>query len=678
MRNILKKIFLLVIALQPIAVQAQVNTDQVMKIGRNSLYIEDYLLAIQYFNQVIAAKPFLPEPYFYRAVAKISLGDNKGAAEDCTLALDINPFIIDAYQVRGIARQTLGQDSLAIADYAAGLKMNPEDKVLLLNKAVCEQNLKKYDEAEATYSSLIKYFPKNDRAYVARAYMWLSKGDTVKALADVDKSLSLSKKNSGVYALRAQIKMQNDDDFEGALADIDEAIKLDSKFSGYFINRAFVKYKLEDFFGAMSDYDYALDLEPGNVTAHYNRGLLRAEVKDNNRAIEDFTYVLGNNPENFHARYNRALLYYYVGQYKNAIKDFDKVLEKYPDFEAGLYARSECKRLIGDMAGGEQDYNKSKSLQSKKRKYTDTHPGMDEDVATEEVETESAVMNKFNTLLTVDNTTEIADTKYDSMTRGRVQDRNVQIDPEPAFMLSFYDINSKVKETTNYVKEVAELNEMALLRFTLVVTNGDSHLFQDEINNHFASIEYYNSLLAEAAPRAIDYFARAMDFLMVKNPEAAVVDLNRAVAMSEDFVLAYFARANANYMLYRMMQSRGLDETNDPNIDLRTRAMLREKENKKLLDDIIADYDKVLKLSPKNVYAVFNKGNMFMLQDDYTSAISCYTNAINEKPDFGEAYYNRGMMYFKLGNKDRGMADLSKAGELGIMSSYNVLKRMSR
>lgn len=45
-------------------VKAQVNTDQVLRIGQNSLYLEDYVLSIQYFNQVIAAKPYLAQPYF--------------------------------------------------------------------------------------------------------------------------------------------------------------------------------------------------------------------------------------------------------------------------------------------------------------------------------------------------------------------------------------------------------------------------------------------------------------------------------------------------------------------------------------------------------------------------------------------------------------------------------------
>jgi len=79
-----------------------------MNIGRNALYFEDYILSMQYFNQVIKVKPYMAEPYFYRGVAKLSLDDFKGAEEDCTLCIERNPFIVNAYQVRGIARQILG------------------------------------------------------------------------------------------------------------------------------------------------------------------------------------------------------------------------------------------------------------------------------------------------------------------------------------------------------------------------------------------------------------------------------------------------------------------------------------------------------------------------------------------------------------------------------------------
>ena len=51
--------------------RAQVNTDQVLRIGQNALYFEDYMLSIQYFNQVIASKPYLAQPYLMLSLIHI-------------------------------------------------------------------------------------------------------------------------------------------------------------------------------------------------------------------------------------------------------------------------------------------------------------------------------------------------------------------------------------------------------------------------------------------------------------------------------------------------------------------------------------------------------------------------------------------------------------------------------
>ena len=680
-RRSLYILYILLLMLMPAKAGAQINTEQVLNIGRNALYFEDYVLSIQYFNQVIKAKPYLAEPYFYRAVAKINLDDYQGAEQDCDKALEINPFIVDAYQVRGIARQTLNKYREAVSDYDMGLKYLPEEKVFLINKAICQEDLKEYDASAATYERLLKLYPNYDRAYLARAQLMLAKGDTISARRDVDKCISLNKNIPASYVIRSEIAMRHDGDYQAALNDMNEAIKLEPHYAGYFINRGFMKYKLEDYFGAMADYDYALELEPTNVTAHFNRGLLNVEVSENDKAIGDFTYVLGSAPDNFMARYNRALLYYKTGQYDKAIADYDVVLEKYPDFEAGLYARSECKRRMGDMAGGERDYNRSRALSAKKKKIAEYDPDKDEQQANDEVESESAVMNKFNTLLTVETDSKITP-KYENKTRGRIQDNNYQIDPEPMFFLSYYDVSKKLRETTNYIKDLTDVNETRMLPFTLVITNSDARLTADDINRHFGSIEYYNGLIATSQPRSIDYFARAMDLLMVRNPKAAIADLDKAIAMSQQFALAYFARAYAKYVANKMDEvgstAPAVASTGKANTGIKEQAMLARGKEAELYGEMLADLDAALKYSPKNVYAMFDKGNVYMMMQDNTAAISAYTSAVAIKPDFGEAYYNRGLVYLRLGNKEKGLADLSKAGELGILPSYNVLKRMSR
>ena len=65
---------------------------------------------------------------------------------------------------------------------------------------------------------------------------------------------------------------------------------------------------------------------------------------------------------------------------------------------------------------------------------------------------------------------------------------------------------------------------------------------------------------------------------------------------------------------------------------------------------VAADYDSALRLNPRLIYAWFNKGNLAYGAEDYTSALSCYSNAIEIDPSFGEAYYNRGLTYLRMGN----------------------------
>ncbi len=677
---------------------AQINVEQVVKIGRNALYFEDYILSIQYFNQAIKSRPNMAEPYFYRAVAKLNLEDYKGAEADATLCIERNPFIVDAYQVRGVARQNQYKFAAAITDYDSGLKQLPEDKTFLLNRAVCEQEEKRYDASAADYARLLRLDPKNDRGYLGLAQLNLARRDTTTALANIAKSLDINKDNVNAYLMRADVWMSRDS-FALALPDMDEAVKLEPRNAGYFINRAYLKYKTDDYFGAMADYNYAVDLDPTSIEAHYNRALLRSQVGETNKAIDDLTFVLNTDRNNFMALYNRAMLYFRTGQMRHALADLNAVLGKYPKFEAGYMARGEAKKRLGDTKGSERDYATAVSIMKRRGvHYSDYDPASIEvkkaqqaqvdraaalrDTTTDGGESEAEIMSKFNSLLTVKTDSKIKP-EYSNRSRGHIQNSNVEVMPEPMFMLTYFAPDNKLNGRTHYLKEVTEVNQSRLLANAVGISGTMPTLNEDQIGARFSSVEYYNGMLASSQPRSVDYFGRAMDYLMLKNPAAAIEDATRAIAQSPDFALAYFLRANARYMQSQMQA--GADgmaaaPALSPAAQGQEQAasMLRERETSKAMGEIIADLDSALRISPANVYAVFDKGNAYMAIKDYTSAISCFTQAIEMKPDLGEAYYNRGLMYLRMGNRERGMADMSKAGELGITPSYNVLKRMSR
>ena len=90
---------------------------------------------------------------------------------------------------------------------------------------------------------------------------------------------------------------------------------------------------------------------------------------------------------------------------------------------------------------------------------------------------------------------------------------------------------------------------------------------------------------------------------------------------------------------------------------------------------IKSDLDKVVELMPDFAYGYYNRANLLMDLNDFKGAVVDYTEAIKINPQFAEAYFNRGLANMYMGNTDAGAADLSKAGELGIYSAYNAIKR---
>jgi tetratricopeptide (TPR) repeat protein len=63
---------------------------------------------------------------------------------------------------------------------------------------------------------------------------------------------------------------------------------------------------------------------------------------------------------------------------------------------------------------------------------------------------------------------------------------------------------------------------------------------------------------------------------------------------------------------------------------------------------------------------------------DFVKAYECFTKAIELKPDFAEAYYNRATVWFELPSdiypKTDGCADLQKARSLGFKVKDETMK----
>lgn len=674
----MKKI-LTALMLLPTLLFAQINTERVMTIARNALYFEDYVLSIQYFNQVINAKPYLFEPYFFRGLAKINLEDFQGAESDCDEAIRRNPFVVGAYQVRGLARIRQEKYEGAIEDYQTALKYDPENLVLWHNLSLCHMQKKDYASAKEDLGKLLVIAPRYTPAYLMRGEVHLKENDTIQALHDFDKVIALDRYNADGWNARAIVRIQKGL-YKEAEDDLNQAIHLSVRNSGLYVNRALVRFHQDNLRGAMSDYDLALDIDPHNFIGHYNRGLLRARVGDDNRAIEDFDFVLKMEPDNMMALFNRGVLRSQTGDYRGAIQDYTKVLDEYPNFMAGYYHRASARKKIGDKKGADQDEyillkmqldkrNNASAVGSGGKAQADSKDEGDKEDGKTRKKSDKNVENYRKIVIADDS--EMAQ-RYSSDYRGRVQDRNVTVKLEPMYALNYYEKVSEVKRSVHFHKYIDALNHAKMFPKSLRITNMEAPLTEEQVRFHFALIDAHTSDIVTDEQNAVKRFMRGMDFYLVQDFDSSVEDFTKSILLDDTFFPAYFMRAlvRCKQLEYLKAETEA-DETpagTDP----------KKKQVQTVDYDVVKkDLDKVVSLAPDFVYAYYNRGNVSANLKDYRAALQDYDKAIELNPDFAEAYYNRGLTHIFLGDNKQGLQDLSKAGELGVVAAYNVIKRFT-
>lgn len=647
-----------VLMLLPGRVRAQINTDRVMMMGRNALYYEDYVLSIQRFNLVISVKPHLSEPYFFRGLAKFYLEDFTGAEQDCSEAIARNTYMANNYQLRALCRVNLKKYEAASEDYYKTLSLDPRNKSCWHNLVLCLLELKNDAAADTCADQMIRYWPHDAENYTIKSQIAFNRADTVQGLAYLDQALEINPYEGQAWTMRSLVSLQRGE-YKQAEEELDKAIAQLPRLTGNYINRALARYHQRNLRGAMDDYDTALEIDPGNYLGHFNRGLLRAQVGDDNRAIEDFNFVLEQEPDNMIALFNRALMLDNTGDYRGAIRDISTVIEENPNFWTGYQFRASIRRKIGDVYGAERDEFKVMKAQMDQR-----YGGKKQQSPGKTRKRSEKNLDDYNKLVEAD--VNEAERQYASEYRGRVQDKAVDLQPEPLYVLTYYRRENAVNRYVPYHKTVEQLNDSKVLLQPLYLTNREVSLDEEQLKIHFASIADLTDKIEKGTSDARLLLARALDYYLVRDFEGALADLDRSVALDPNNPLAWLARAQVRCRQIEVAVKSG-GEAGKPTV----------VDPKLGYNAALEDLKRVTELAPDFSYAYYNKGNIYVQLRDYDKALAAYGEALRLDARFPDAYYNRGVAYLLSGKLQDGLADLSRAGELGLYTAYNLIKRYS-
>ena len=632
-------------------VYAQYNTDRLLTIGRSALYYEDYVLSIQYFNQAISAKPYLYEPWFFRGVAKYYLDDFSGAESDCSEAIQRNPYVVNLYELRGLTRIQQNKFSEAISDYTRALKYDPQNRGLWHNRVLCHIQNKEYEAALAELDTMHTRWGQYARAYTMRADVYMQMKDTTLAIESLHKALDIDPYDGQTWAARSIISLSREE-WDSAEVQLDHAIHLMPKHAGCRINRALARFNRNNLRGAMADYDMALDLEPNNFLGHYNRGLLRAQVGDDNRAITDFDFVLRLEPDNMMALFNRAVLLDKTGDLQGAIRDYTKVIDEYPNFWTGLEFRAACYRRLGMTAKAEKDEFTVYRARLYKHLYG-TQPRLNPNQIRKRSDED---MDKYNQLVIEDE--QEPDREYQNGYRGRVQNQKVELEFMPMFALSFEPQKGDVRSVRPFDRLIDDLNDR--LHARTIYINSEHTVLDDASSKSY--FDYIDSLTvaidqSKVTNKAVEMLMlRAVALATIRNFDGAIDDLSTYLQIDSSSVVALWQRAACQARINQFQASEGT------NIELQ-------------MASVLGDLNHALALRPSDAYLHYNRGNVYAQRADYQHAIEDYSAAIRQEPSLAEAYYNRGICLIKQNRQDEGIADLSKAGELGLYTAYSLIKK---
>ena len=630
---------ILTLLISHLSISAQIDVDRTIAIGRNAIHFQDYIVSLGYFNQVISLRPWMAEPYFYRAVAKISLDDYLGAEEDASLALERNPIFPRAYLLRGIARFNLKEYRKASEDFLKGLKLSPKDQNLLYNLSIALLEDKQLNVAERTARELLALDSKNKDAYRVLAQITLERKDTVATQLVIDTLLSLDAHYRPALLLQAQIASEQKN-YPQALQTIDQIIAQGVSDANLYVNRAILRYHQKDLRGAMNDYSEALRLDPNERVALNNRALLRSQVGEYRLAIQDWSKLLQRDSNLYIARYNRALLYLRTNEYHAALKDLNVVLNRYPAFASGFSARAEVRQRLGDLKGATRDQIHLYDLQTSKR-YRDQMNANNARQAQNSTQTRSEkdeAIEKYHMLIETDALPRNERSQYSSLIRGRVQDDQAQRTPRGDLLLTYFtDIDKDGNQAQIYFSPLLERfnlrqSQLGGLRLTLKEAGGA--LTQQEVQQ----VQKYLSTLEDQANSVDNLFFKGVSTFLLQDLDQSNLLLSQAIEQKPDFALAHFVRAS---VLLR------INEVNPTH------------------------------LAPDFAQAYYNRANLYAKAGALSQARLDYNQALSLNKHFAEAYFNRGLLSYSEGKIKEGTSDLSRAGELGLYQAYGLIKRMN-
>ena len=163
---------------------------------------------------------------------------------------------------------------------------------------------------------------------------------------------------------------------------------------------------------------------------------------------------------------------------------------------------------------------------------------------------------------------------------------------------------------------------------------------------------------------AAEYTQRGSTHLGRGEYQKAIRDYTQAIALTPDYIAAYYNRALAFTQLRdfdHALEDYTQTLTLNPNFAAAYKNRGSIHARCKEYEHAIADYSQALRLKPADASIYNNRGNTYYNLEDYEHAITDYDHAIALNPNYTRAYLNRGLAYTSSAEYQQAIADYNQA-----------------
>ena len=173
---------------------------------------------------------------------------------------------------------------------------------------------------------------------------------------------------------------------------------------------------------------------------------------------------------------------------------------------------------------------------------------------------------------------------------------------------------------------------------------------------------------------AEEYYDIGLKFFQKRENMDAISNLNMAIIINPNYAEAYSLRGTVKTYL---RDRYGAISDYSKAIELGEFVYVSRATEKQRLGDLngaFSDYDKAIEINPNDMWAYIKRASIKEDLGDFKGALSDLTKAIEIAPNDWVNIQDRGLLKIKMGLKESGCLDLSRVGEMGISSVYNLIK----